>query len=216
MNIVADATALAPVADIVRGRTALSAQERELMDWIATTYRVSVVAVLADRVSWGDIPDRLRVVVWFASDAETETFDDARHNYDSTKQRAIGTRVLADLPEGAPIPFVVPQSFAAEARSDIYGRFTPQDIERITAELAHPFIAAVRIWTRAVVFLETDAQVAQFAESAERERWTDVIWRAIHEKDEFGVVPRDAFAIGVDSEQTFNERFEGSSYYYFL
>ncbi|SKA89302.1 hypothetical protein SAMN06295879_1173 [Agreia bicolorata] len=216
MNIVADATAFATVADVVRGRTPVSPQDRELMDWIAKRYGVSVVAVLADRGRLPREPNRLRVAVWLETDAEAARFDSKGGNYDSKKQRVIGTRVLADLSEDEPMPFVVPQSFAGEARSDIYLHFTPQDIERIKAELAHPLIRAVRIWTGAVVFLETDAQVAQFAESAERERWTDVIWRAIHKKDEFGAVPREAFSIRVDSEQTFQEKFEGNRYYYFL
>jgi hypothetical protein len=216
VNIVADATAFAAVADVVRGRTPVSPQDRELMAWIARKYGVSVVAVLADRGRLAREPNRLRVAVWLGSNDEAARFHSRSGNYDPRKQRAIGARVLADLSEDEPMPLIVPKSFAAEARSDIYLHFTPQEIERIKVELAHPLIKAVRIKTGVVVFLETDAQAAQFAESAERERWTDVIWRAIHEKDEFGAVPRDAFNIRIDSEQTFQERFEGNSYFYFL
>lgn len=186
------------------------------MDWIATSYDVSVVAVLADRGSLHREPDRLRVTVWLGSKAEAMSFQSAGGNYDPQKQRAIGARVLADLPESEPMPFVVTGSFAAEARYQAYAHFKPEDCERLRVELADPLITAVRIWYDAVVFLETDAHVAQFAESAERERWTEIVWRAIHARDEFGAVPRDGFQIRLDSEQNFQENYEGSSYYYWL
>ena len=186
------------------------------MEWIATKYGVAVVAVLADRIWWGDELDRLRVAVWLESDAEAARFRSDSGNFDPVRQREIGNRVLSELSEGSPIPFVVTQSFAAEARSEAYGRFTPSELNRLRAELAHRLIVAVRIWHHAVVFLQTDAQVEEFAQGAEHARWTDVVWRAIHAKDEFGAVPREGFAITLDSEQNFQENFEGSSYYYFL
>ena len=194
----------------------MSSQDRELMEWIATSYGVSVVAVLADRGSLHREPDRLRVTVWLGSKAEENSFQSAGGNYDPQKQRAIGARVLTDLPRGEPMPFVVTTSFAAEARYQAYAHFKPDDCERLRAELAHPLIMAVRIWHDAVVFLEADAHVAQFAESTERERWTEIIWRAIHAGDEFGAVPRDGFQIRLDSEQNFQENYAGSSYYYWL
>ena len=60
------------------------------------------------------------------------------------------------------------------------------------------------------------SQVTQFAASTERERWTEIIWRAIHARDEFGAVPRNGFQLRLDSEQNFQENYEGSSYYYWL
>lgn len=183
------------------------------MEWIATSYGVSVVAVLADRGRQAPYDGVKRVTVWLDSKAEAESFRTGG-NFDRVKQQAIGARALAALPEGEPMPFVVTMSFAAEARREAHAHFTPQVCERLRAELAHPLVMAVRIWYDAVVFLETDAQVAQFAESAERERWTEIVWRAIHAGDEFGAVPRDGFQIRLDSEQNFQENYQGSSYYY--
>lgn len=193
-----------PVLDVLRGRERV---DEELSRWIERRYGIPIVDVIDDPMD-GDLGPRL--AVWTRTPEQAVSFRDGA-GFDPVKQREIAERagrpgdlvifcaadeVLRERALGA----VGEAEYAAAARGAIDD---PSALWK-----AYPLFGQVFVWVL------TDAQRDAVRGSEQFERLADALWRLVHERDEFGVVPREGFAPRLDSKQNLDENFAGNSYYY--
>ena len=224
-----DRRAFEATADVARGNSAIELKYRDLAKQISRDFGTEVLNITQDWI--GVKRDQIRLWIWFRTAAESKAFRDPNGNFDGAKQQAVivaAGRTLSRLrtPKRGILPgprakakdtLVIFCDFESPARDNAFAAASGRGDEQVRNSLDNPDLWKVMsLWSNVVFFVYTEEQAARYANGAERERWRLAYWQLVHPFDEFGFAPLESFQIKVDSKETFENKFEGSSYYYFL
>ena len=193
---------------------------RELAAWVSSTYQVSVLNILHDIVA-PDARPRLRIILEFTCDALK--FREANSiNFDSAKQTAICDHFLTLLPQHGNHRFkvnglfVVFSAFEDVARIEANARVTKRELEILQTRLANETLWLIRTAFDGVIFFfHTDAQVKETEGSVLRETFAQEYARLVEPYDEFGYLRRRGIAVGFDSKENFDTKYQSNWFYYF-
>lgn len=176
-----------------------------LIEAFRVEYGMTVVNVTTDDVVVGG--SRGRLWLWAADHESAQRFRDETGNYDPVKQDRAN-----ELASGGPW-FVVCADFSTEALVD----FVETGARHL--DEARKTLGDDRIWKlnsafgRVVVFLHTDAERDSLP-AEQKAAWEDFLWELFRAANPPGLAKREHFRIEVDSKQTFDEKYQGNSYYY--
>jgi hypothetical protein len=192
-------------ATVVRGTTPRATKAARLAEWIEQLRGIPVITVVDQRAY-----DSRRIVVWVRTDEdaaalESSTSDIADRIVDSER----GHWLRPD-PER---PFVITKSFEAAARDVVTKQLGVDGHRAIEKLIDDPALAELVVFFHWVVFfVHTDAQKAALAETARG--WEQVVLDFLSQYDEFGVLTTESFRFTLDSKETLDRDYEGSTYYY--
>lgn len=96
------------------------------------------------------------------------------------------------------------------------GGATPSALVEHAAALADPAVVRIIAWNRVVILVPTDADAERLRNGPEHVRWAEALWQRFSERAAPRVIPRAHFDVQLDSQQTFDEHYQGSTYYYWL
>jgi len=206
-----DDLGLQTVTAIVRGTARPSRRFARTAAWIEEKYGVPVITILE-----APTRDLRRIVVWVRTAAEATRFRER-----GLMQQRVQDEVAAFILEherrrifSSPKKlFITVNAFDAsvlDAQSLEVGADGHRAIEKLIDE---PALAEVIIFFQWVVFfVHTDAQKVALVEPPQA--WRKIVVEYLSRKDEFGVVTEDAFTFTLDSKETLDRDYEGSTYYY--
>jgi len=206
-----DDLALRTVTAIVRGTERPNRRYAKTAAWIEEKYGVAVITIL-------DAPTRdlRRLAVWVRTAAEATRFRERglmqQHVQDEVADFILAheRRRIFARPQK---PFIIVSAFEASVLNDktaLIGFEGHREIERLIDD---PALAEVVVFGQWIIFfVHTDAQKVSHLERSKA--WHKIVFDYFARDDEFGVVLPEAFTFTLDSKETLNRDFEGSTYYY--
>ena len=206
-----DDLGLQTVAAIVRGTQSPSKRYAKTAAWIEEKYGVAVITIL-------DAPTRdlRRIVVWVRTAADATRFLERGLMQQHVQDEVAGFIVNSErrrIFARSQKPFIIVKSFdvvSLDNVSRMVGFAGHREIERLIDD---PALAEVVIFFQWIIFfVHTDAQKLSHVEKAAA--WQKIVVDYLAQFDEFGVVKPDVFNFTLDSKETLNRDFEGSTYYY--
>ncbi len=221
---------------IVRGEGRIDPLFDDFVRGFADAFGVAPLALLSDHVDagHGQVDPRLWVVIERADDVRQFVRDEPIEKVIERHRMLTDLFALTVPTDDLASRFGLPkrQTWASSA-SRLF--VVVRDFESAAIEAAHRQVSAgavdafaaglglgeqfscTRRWEPwpPVVFVHTDAQAQALREAGEPQRWSQRYADLVRGFDEFGYVRPEDVTIKVDSEETFQRDYQGSSYYYF-
>jgi hypothetical protein len=193
---------------------------KELADWIAGKYGVSVLNICFDTIPPNGLP-RLSVVLEWEEDALK-----FRHgrlgNFDSIKQGSVRDRFEEIVTQQDIRGFNVTRllvvfcAFEPVARIEANESITNNEIERLKAKLSNEDLWDVsRCFDTVTFFFYTDAQVRHYEAEGLRDVFTREYAKTVEPYDEFGYLQKNGVTVRIDSKENFDTNYQSNWYYYY-
>jgi hypothetical protein len=192
-------------ADVVRGTKRNPTKVARLAEWIVAQRGIPVITIV-DQMAY----ERRRVVVWVRSELDAAALDSSRSAISA--HIADGERGHWLRPDPEP-PFLITKSFESAARDNVTRQLGADGYRAIEALIGDPALAELVIFFGWVIFfVHTDAQKVAFVETSAA--WQRKVLDYLSSYDEFGVVKAESFRFTLDSKETLDRDYAGSTYYY--
>ena len=190
---------------VVRGTKRRATKAARIGEWIEQLRGIPVITVVDQKTH-----ERRRVVVWVRTDEDAATLESSTSEIADHVVDGERGHWLRPDPER---PFVITKSFEAAAR-DVVARQLGVDGHRAIEKLIddHALAELVVFFQWVIFFVHTDAQKAALVDTARE--WEQVVLDYLSRYDEFGVLTKESFRFTLDSKETLDRDYEGSTYYY--
>ncbi len=203
---------------IKQGKKDLAAPFDELAQWVADTWKVSVLNVIYDRAKSLHGP-RLQIILEYEKHARKFR---RGVNFDREKQESISEKFLNIISKDDTHSFdvdglfVVFSAFAPLAEEEADGQILEEEVEALKIRIGNPDLWEIsRCFGRVVFFFFTDDQVKRYENEGKRDVYAKMYFGLLKPHDEFGYLRERDFGVGFDSKQNFDENYESNWYYYY-
>ena len=206
-----DDLGLQTVTAIVRGAQRPSKRYAKTAAWIEEKYGVPVIAILDEPTR-----DLRRIVVWVRTAADATRFRERglmRQHVQNDVSGFILAHERRPIFAGSQKLFIIVNAFEVsilDNKTALLGVEGHREIEKLIDDPALAELVVFGQWV--IFFLHTDAQKATYVEKSMA--WHQIVVDYFARNDEFGVVVPEAFTFTLDSKETLNRDYEGSTYYY--
>lgn len=202
-----------------RSGASLKSPFKEIADWVAAEYRVRVLNVVHDAVTY----DRPRLIVILETQEDALKFQNGPFgDFNRVDQKRVQQHfetILAELGdhrfnvEGL---FVIFVAFEPIARMEANESVTKEEIHRLKLKLNNKDLWEISsLFERVTFFFHTDAQVKEYEAAGLRDLYAQEYSRLLQAYDEFGYFRKRAVSACFDSKENFDTNYQSNWYYYY-
>ncbi|HSF66558.1 MAG TPA: hypothetical protein VLA67_03910 [Nitrospiraceae bacterium] len=202
-----------------RSGAPLKSPFKEIAEWIAAEYRVRILNVVYDTVTY----DRPRLIVILETQKDALKLQDgASGDFNKIDQRRVHERfetILAEQDdhrfnvEGL---FVIFAAFEPVARMEANESVTKEELDRLKLKLNNKDLWEIsRLFESVTFFFYTDAQVRKYEAAGLRDLYADEYARLLQAYDEFGYFQKRGVSANFDSKENFDTNYQSNWYYYY-
>lgn len=202
-----------------RSGAPLKSPFKEIAEWVAAEYRVRVLNVVYDTVTY----NRPRLIVILETQEDALKFQNGPfgdfNRIDQKRVQEHFETILAEQDdhrfnvEGL---FVIFAAFEPIARMEANESVTKEELHRLKLKLDNKELWEIsRLFESVTFFFYTDAQVKEYEAAGLRDLYAQEYARLLQAYDEFGYFRKRGVSAYFDSKENFDTNYESNWYYYY-
>ena len=205
---------------VKKSKRSLASPFKELADWISSRYDANVLNIEYSVITPGNRP-RLYVILEKSSE-ESKFRDDSNMNFNCEIEKEILEEFISIIQKKGSSDFkkdglfVVFSAFERVARIEANDSIPDSKIKKLKKQLNNKELWEIsRCFDSVTFFFYTDQQLANSEKDGLRKVYARKYFDLISYYDEFGYISPDNISVCFDSKQNFDEKYDGSWFYYY-